>query len=463
MLKVAVVLIACSSVVARLEGSAENDKCRVTRCGATEIRFPFHLKDGNDNHCVFPAGFQLSCTRLHDDLAPIMEFEYEVNTSLPGLYLSFSVPAYVISIDYRWRQLYFESSSQDIRQHYYYPHNNRHSNPTFKPSTLTNKILTNITGHGSYRRHCNDYTFYNCSSTSYISTYKRLSSPFYPGNKLISVVPSLRSQGYKIFSICSHLETVEAPLRSCTKMYNISHVPYNIGRLTWSAPDCGDCEVQGKYCKFKPNSTIFTQCYSKGELGGIILVLLTFVALCYAIKSYKQKKRYQLKVERFLEDYKALKPSRYSYSDIKKMTNQFKVKLGEGGFGSVFKGRLSNDVVVAVKILNDRLDAKGSGEDFINEVSTIGLVHHINVVRLIGYCADGCRKALVYEFQPNNSLEKFVYRENQNNGFLGWEKMQDIALGIAKGIEYLHQGCAQRILHFDIKPHNILLDQNFNP
>ncbi|XP_074340621.1 LEAF RUST 10 DISEASE-RESISTANCE LOCUS RECEPTOR-LIKE PROTEIN KINASE-like 2.4 isoform X3 [Apium graveolens] len=115
-----------------------------------------------------------------------------------------------------------------------------------------------------------------------------------------------------------------------------------------------------------------------------------------------------------------------------------------------------------VKVLKS--DPKANGEDFINEVSTIGQIYHVNVVRLVGYCADGCNRALVYEFQPNSSLEKFTYsgKSDQYN-FLGWEKMQEIALGIAKGIEYLHQGCAQQILHFDIKPHNILLDQNFNP
>lgn len=164
----------------------------------------------------------------------------------------------------------------------------------------------------------------------------------------------------------------------------------------------------------------------------------------------------------FMNDYKAMKPTRYSYVDIKKITNHFSEKLGQGGFGSVYKGQITDEIVVAVKVLN--VDSKSNGDDFINEVRTIGRIHHVNVVRLVGYCADGCNRALVYEFQPNDSLQKFTYSAtNHKNNFLGWEKMQEIALGIAKGIEYLHQGCAQQILHFDIKPHNILLDQNFNP
>ena len=99
---------------------------------------------------------------------------------------------------------------------------------------------------------------------------------------------------------------------------------------------------------------------------------------------------------------------------------------------------------------------------FINEVGTMGRIHHVNVVRLVGFCADGFRRALVYEFLANNSLEKFISLVDSNR-FLDWEKLQDIALGMVKGIEYLHQGCDKKILHFDIKPHNILLDQNFNP
>jgi serine/threonine protein kinase len=81
----------------------------------------------------------------------------------------------------------------------------------------------------------------------------------------------------------------------------------------------------------------------------------------------------------------------------------------------------------------------------------------------VGYCADGFRRALVYDYLSNESLEKFISSEHGDATALSWEKLQDIALGMAKGIEYLHQGCDQRILHFDIKPHNILLDDNFNP
>ena len=136
-----------------------------------------------------------------------------------------------------------------------------------------------------------------------------------------------------------------------------------------------------------------------------------------------------------MEDYKALKPSRYSFADIKKITNNFKDKLGEGSYGTVFKGKLSSEIFVAVKVLESSME---NGKEFINEVGAMGKIHHVNVVRLVGFCADGINRALIYEFLSNESLEKFIFSETQNKTFLGWEKLQDIALGIARGIEYLH-------------------------
>lgn len=163
-----------------------------------------------------------------------------------------------------------------------------------------------------------------------------------------------------------------------------------------------------------------------------------------------------------MEDYKAFKPSRYSYADLKSITNQFKEKLGQGAYGTVYKGKLSPYFFVAVKFLDNNITKKENGEVFINEVGIIGRIHHVNVVRLVGYCADGFRRALVYEFLPNGTLQKYI-ASSDTDLFIGWKKQHSIALGIAKGIEYLHQGCDQRILHFDIKPHNILLDHNFTP
>ena len=99
----------------------------------------------------------------------------------------------------------------------------------------------------------------------------------------------------------------------------------------------------------------------------------------------------------------------------------------------------------------------------MNEVATIGRIHHINVVQLIGFCVEGSKQALVYEFMPNGSLDKFIFPNSENSTILTWDRIYEIAVGVAQGIEYLHQGCDMQILHFDIKPYNILLDENFIP
>ncbi|XP_075636999.1 LEAF RUST 10 DISEASE-RESISTANCE LOCUS RECEPTOR-LIKE PROTEIN KINASE-like 2.5 [Castanea sativa] len=164
-------------------------------------------------------------------------------------------------------------------------------------------------------------------------------------------------------------------------------------------------------------------------------------------------------VEEFLQSQNNLMPIRYSYSQIKKMTKGFEDKLGEGGYGSVFKGKLQSGHLVAIKMLGE---SKANGQDFISEVATIGRIHHSNVVQLIGFCAEGPRRALIYEFMPNSSLDKYIFIQ-EGRILLSIEKTYEISLGVARGIEYLHRGCDMQILHFDIKPHNILLDEKFTP
>ncbi|KAK7385007.1 hypothetical protein VNO78_30714 [Psophocarpus tetragonolobus] len=185
------------------------------------------------------------------------------------------------------------------------------------------------------------------------------------------------------------------------------------------------------------------------------------VALLLGIIIYMWRRRHfsvYENIENFLLE-NQLNPIRYEYREIKKMTKGFKVKLGQGGFGSVYKGKLTSGLDVAIKMLNK---TKDNGQEFVSEVVTIGRIHHVNVVGLIGYCVEGKRYALVYEYMSNGSLDKYVFSK-EGCLPLNYEKTYEIALGIACGIEYLHRGCDMQILHFDIKPHNILLDDNFTP
>ncbi|XP_034197223.1 rust resistance kinase Lr10-like, partial [Prunus dulcis] len=182
-----------------------------------------------------------------------------------------------------------------------------------------------------------------------------------------------------------------------------------------------------------------------------------------ALLIYKWRRRHLSmyeNIEDFLQSNNNLMPIRYSYSDIKKMARGFKDKLGEGGYGSVYKAKLRRGHLVAIKMLGK--SKTNNGQDFINEVATIGRIRHVNVVRLIGFCVEGSKRALVYDFMSNGSLEKYIFSQ-QGDVSLSCHKIFEIALGVARGIDYLHQGCDMQILHFDIKPHNILLDENFTP
>uniref|UniRef100_A0ACD5ZL38 Uncharacterized protein n=1 Tax=Avena sativa TaxID=4498 RepID=A0ACD5ZL38_AVESA len=194
------------------------------------------------------------------------------------------------------------------------------------------------------------------------------------------------------------------------------------------------------------------------------LVLCRFVLAPLVVMIFLAFKHWKTRitidaVEKFLRMQEMLGPMRYAYTDITAITSHFRDKLGQGGYGSVYKGvLLPGDVYVAVKMLEGK--ANCDGEDFISEVSTIGRIHHINVVRLVGFCSEETRRALVYEYMPQGSLDKYIFSSEKS---FSWDKLHEIALGIARGLDYLHQGCEMQILHFDIKPHNILLDSNFVP
>ncbi|KAK2453255.1 rust resistance kinase Lr10 [Trifolium repens] len=264
-------------------------------------------------------------------------------------------------------------------------------------------------------------------------------------------------------------DVVELNLVSCTKLPerdlplilpgdSVYGIQQNSMFLSWSETnldkECLECKHKSK----KKTITIILS--SAGVIIGSTVLVLLFGAIFQIYSYFKMKGEDHERIENFLKDYRALKPTRFTYADLKRITYKFKDKLGKGAHGAVYKGKLSNQILVAVKILNN---AEGDGKEFINEVGTMGKIHHLNVVRLLGFCADGFHRALVYDFFPNGSLEKFISPSNNKDNFLGWDKLEQIALGIANGIEYLHQGCDQRILHFDINPHNVLLDDKFTP
>lgn len=173
----------------------------------------------------------------------------------------------------------------------------------------------------------------------------------------------------------------------------------------------------------------------------------------------KRKKDDHRRIENALKSHKDMRPRRYSYVDVKRFTNNFKEKLGQGSHGTLHKGMLTDGTPVAVKGLDS---SEQNVEDFISEVESIGGMQHDNTLQLIGYCVDRHNRALIYEFLQGGTLDMLISSENQNHT-LGWEKLQQIALGIAKGVEYVHQESTQKILNLVGSPQSILLDHNFNP
>ncbi|KAL6138778.1 hypothetical protein ACLB2K_064057 [Fragaria x ananassa] len=144
----------------------------------------------------------------------------------------------------------------------------------------------------------------------------------------------------------------------------------------------------------------------------------------------------------------------FRYAELKKATKKFKEELGRGASGAVFKGVLEDERVVAVKKLADMYQAE---DVFWAEVSIIGKINHMNLVRIWGFCSEDKHRLLVSEFIENGSLDKHLFPPK----FLGWQERFKVAIGVAKGLAYLHHECLEWVIHCDVKPENILLDSNY--
>ncbi|KAL8162276.1 hypothetical protein V2J09_013765 [Rumex salicifolius] len=155
-------------------------------------------------------------------------------------------------------------------------------------------------------------------------------------------------------------------------------------------------------------------------------------------------------------------PKKYQLKELKSATDNFNAKneLGRGGFGIVYKGKLMGEEVAVKRVWNNN---KQGRKNMIAEVTTIGSVHHKNVVKLIGWCYEGDELLLVYEHMSNGSLDKLLFPEgNLPQSTLSWERRHKIVCGVAQSIDYLHNECSKRVLHRDIKTSNIMLNAQFD-
>ncbi|GLT56121.1 hypothetical protein SLA2020_291920 [Shorea laevis] len=198
-------------------------------------------------------------------------------------------------------------------------------------------------------------------------------------------------------------------------------------------------------------------------IAAVILVVISIVVITYYIHRSQRRNIEEREIDRSNErQNEDLELPFFEFVVISKATNNFSSveKLGEGGFGSVYKGTLPDGREIAVKRLS-RSSGQGLVE-FKNEVALIAKLQHRNLVKLLGCCIQGEEKMLIYEYMPNKSLDYFIFDDTRRN-LLDWSRRFHIICGIARGLLYLHQDSRLRIIHRDIKASNVLLDNEMNP
>ncbi|KAJ9136291.1 hypothetical protein P3X46_033383 [Hevea brasiliensis] len=193
----------------------------------------------------------------------------------------------------------------------------------------------------------------------------------------------------------------------------------------------------------------------------VISVLAFAIGCCLLVRKSRKKFNTTLEDQSVGGDISTIESLQFDFGVIEAATNKFSYdnKLGEGGFGVVYKGILPNGQEIAVKRLS--LYSGQGLEQFKNEVVLVSKLQHRNLVRLLGFCVEGEEKILIYEFVPNKSLDYFLF-DPEKQGLLDWSRRYKILGGIARGILYLHEDSRLRIIHRDLKTSNILLDADLN-
>ncbi|WVZ87867.1 hypothetical protein U9M48_034442, partial [Paspalum notatum var. saurae] len=199
--------------------------------------------------------------------------------------------------------------------------------------------------------------------------------------------------------------------------------------------------------------------YLYGFAGAIFVLEVFFIASawCFVLRWELGASASDMKA--LEEGYRAMTSNfrRYSYKELVKATKKFRDELGRGGSGIVYKGILDDSRAVAVKMLEN---VRQCEEEFQAELRIIGGINHMNLVRIWGFCSESSHRMLVTEYIEKGSLANILFNDNI---LLDWRQRFNIALGVAKGLAYLHHECLEWVIHCDVKPENILLDQNLEP
>ncbi|KOM33034.1 hypothetical protein LR48_Vigan01g259000 [Vigna angularis] len=239
---------------------------------------------------------------------------------------------------------------------------------------------------------------------------------------------------------------------------------YRTSVLLWKVGDSLSNRTENDYPVPVPEPPPIKATSNKATVHIIVITSVFSLLLCstIVISSHYTYKIRILKYKRLMETgnlglNEEVTLRRFSYSELKRATNNFKIELGKGSFGAVYKGALDKGKrLIAVKRL-EKLVEEGEKE-FQAEMRAIGKTRHRNLVRLLGFCAEGSKRLLVYEYMSNGSLGNLIFvGESQRRP--EWDERVRIAVEIARGIMYLHEECEAPIIHCDIKPQNILVDE----
>ncbi|KAL2476171.1 G-type lectin S-receptor-like serine/threonine-protein kinase [Abeliophyllum distichum] len=253
---------------------------------------------------------------------------------------------------------------------------------------------------------------------------------------------------------------------SCTAYAQLDKTIERSGCLFWSEDliDIRDMSVDGQDIYIRMASS---ELESKGKRRKIFISSLTslmgvvLLSLSLMLYYWKRKKNYTKGTTGGSHN-KDFELPLFDLSTISKATNNFSIvnKLGEGGYGPVYKGVLGNGQDIAVKRLS-KTSMQGI-EEFKNEVICIAKLEHRNLVKLLGCCIQGEEKMLIYEYMPNRSLDLILFDQTRSS-ILDWPKRLQVVNGVARGLMYIHQDSRLRIIHRDLKASNILLDTDMNP
>ncbi|KAM1101456.1 hypothetical protein ACFX2B_007739 [Malus domestica] len=236
---------------------------------------------------------------------------------------------------------------------------------------------------------------------------------------------------------------------------------YWAGKGTTAIPNRGVYGPLISAISVTPNFKVDTGGLSAGAIAGIVVASFVSVVLVLVIlrkAGYLGGKDEDEELRRGLEQ----KTGYFTLRQIKAATGNFDPsnKIGEGGFGPVYKGVLSDGSIIAVKQLSAK--SKQGNREFVNEIGMISALQHPNLVRLFGCCIEGNQLLLIYEYMENNSLARALFGREEQRLHLDWKTRKKICLGIARGLAYLHEESVLKIVHRDIKATNVLLDKDLN-